>query len=249
MNKIIKKVKNIYTQIAIKPESDNLHKLEQKLCYKFKNKKLLEIALSHRSYRYEKTDVTEDNQRLEFFGDSVLEIIVAELVFRTFDKEQEGGLTLLKSRITNGKTLARVANQFSLGKFLRLGKGEEVSGGRNRESNLADSLEAIFGAVYLDGGLKAAERVFSKLFARIVKEAKSANFATDNAKGFLQEYCQKQWRINPRYQILKYSGPPHARIFTACVRVGKHLYAVGHGNSKQEAEINAAQEALHQLGV
>jgi ribonuclease-3 len=246
MNKIVKK---IYAKIAVKPKTDKLHELEQNLGYKFKNKKLLETALTHSSYKHENPEVPEDNQRLEFLGDSVLGLISANFVFKTFDKEQEGGLTLRKTKITNKKTIGQVAAQLSLGKFLRLGKGEEASGGRNRESNLADALEAVLGAIYLDGGIKAVEQVFYELFSKIRKEIKTVDSINDNAKGLLQEYCQKQWRISPQYQILKYSGPPHARTFTASVKAGKYVYAVGYGNSKQEAEINAAREALNKLGI
>jgi ribonuclease-3 len=220
--------------------------LEKALGYTFRRKALLEAALTHRSYRFERPDVTNDNQRLEFLGDAVLCLLTAAYAYERFPDKDEGGLTNLRSQITSGKALAHCARAIHLGAHIRIGKGEEHSGGRHRHSNLADTLEAVIGAVYLDGGAKGCQKVFNKLFVPRI-EALSGDVWASNPKGKLQEYAQRRWKASPRYRTVHQDGPAHAMVFTAEAIVGGRPVGTGRGTNKQEAEMQAAHTALTQL--
>jgi len=222
--------------------------LEKRIGHRFKRRDLLEAALTHRSYRFENKGVEEDNQRLEFLGDAVLGLLTAACFYRQFEDEAEGFLTSLRSQTASGKALANLAENIGLGGFMRIGKGEEASGGRKRASNLADALEAVVGAAYVDGGTKAAERVFKQIFHPWI-ERLTGDVWADNPKGRLQEYCQRRWRKSPSYRTLKREGPEHSRRFTVEVSVGGKKYGRGRASNKQEAEIRAAEKTLAKLGV
>jgi len=213
---------------------------EKRIQYRFRNKTLLETALTHPSFRYEDAATELDNQRLEFLGDAVLGLLAADVLMEKNPLANEGDLTKLKSSITSGTALTSAARELGLGEHLRLGKGEAASGGANRESNLEDALEALLGAVWLDGGLKAARKFFER---HIFQCLEKADPVIENPKGMLQEYAQKKGYAVPSYQVLEASGPDHARQYRVEVTVATFAYR-GEGSSRREAEKNAAQKAV-----
>lgn len=204
------------------------------------------MALTHRSFRFESEGVEMDNQRLEFLGDAILGMIAAVHLYRVLEESDEGVLTRLRSRLTSGKMLARIAESVELGAELDIGKGEERTGGRSRPSNLADALEAVLGAVYLDGGLKAAEKVFAKLFLPVLHEYRLDAWH-DNPKGRLQEFSQQKWHVAPRYRVVRESGPSHKRSFVVDVVLNGAVAGRGEGTSKRAAEMNAALSAMKSI--
>lgn len=220
--------------------------LEKGIGYRFRKRSLLEKALTHRSFRFENDGVTDDNQRLEFLGDAVLGLVTAAYVYETFQDRDEGVLTSFRSQTTSGKVLTDLAGNIYLGEYIKMGKGEESSGGRQRPSNLADALEAIIGAAYLDGEMKAVQRIFKKLFMPHV-DSLSGDVWANNPKGKLQEYSQCRWKKSPRYRVMRKDGPPHATIFTAEVLLDDGIRGTGRGRNKQDAETQAAINSLKKL--
>jgi len=220
--------------------------LEKSIGYAFRKRKLLETALTHRSFRFENQDVEADNQRLEFLGDAVLGFLTAAYLYRRFGEYHEGHLTTFRSQTNSGRALAKLARSIDLGEHLRMGKGEERSGGRKRPSTLADAFEAVLGAVYLDGGIRGAEKMFKKLLVPLLKALSEDTWA-DNPKGKLQELSQRRWKAAPRYEVVKRDGPPHASIFTVAVLIGGKRRGRGRGKNKQDAEARAAADALKKL--
>jgi len=216
---------------------------EKRIGYRFKKKALLAAALTHPSFRYETEAVNEDNQRLEFLGDAVLGFLAADLLMAQNPEADEGELTKLKSSLSSGPALATAARGIGLGEFLRTGKGETASGGTNRDSNLEDALEALIGAVWLDGGLKAARKFFER---NIFMPLQNAGPALANPKGMLQEYAQKNGFSIPAYCVIEASGPDHARHY--CVEVTVSTFAFrGEGTSRRDAEKRAAEKAVNSL--
>ncbi|MGD9872830.1 MAG: ribonuclease III [Kiritimatiellia bacterium] len=169
--------------------------LEKAIGYRFRHKEILDTALTHRSFRYENGDVHVDNERLEFLGDAVLSSVSAAWLFNQFPDEQEGRLSMLKSAITNTKALARIGDKLELGSYLQLGRGEMLSGGHERCSNVANAVEAIMGAAYIDGGIKAVRKIFSALFLDELDLVLHQKYI--NPKGILQQYAQKYERCSP----------------------------------------------------
>ena len=222
--------------------------VEAAIGYRFRKRALLEQALTHRSYRFEHPGITHDNQRLEFLGDAVLGLLTAAFVYAEFQDRDEGGLTAFRSQVTSGKALAQCARELRLGETIRIGKGEEKAGGRHRASILTDTLEAVLGAVFIDGGMRACEKVFAKCFAPRIA-ALSGDVWDTNPKGQLQDMAQRLWKSEPRYRTVQQEGPAHATLFTAEVVVNGTILASGRGFSKQEAEKQAAQNALRSLAV
>jgi ribonuclease-3 len=217
--------------------------LESRIQYKFRNSLLLAEALTHPSLAYETQRPHFDNQRLEFLGDAVLQLVVTEALFRLFPGAAEGDLTKLRSRVVSRRALARFAMVIHLGDYVLLGKGEEATGGRRRLSTLADAFESLIGAVYLDTGLDAAKMMILRLFeAEIEGMVESPD--ERNPKGELQEFLQAIHPVAPVYQIVSESGPDHRRVFQAEVTWQGKLLAAGKGKSKKEAEARAAAEAL-----
>lgn len=156
-------------------------------------------------------------------------------------------MTMLRSRLASGKALARIGQDIQLGDWLQMGKGELKSGGHKRPSNVADALEAVLGAAYLDGGLSAVTRIFKKLFLALLAGVDSADEFEDNPKGRLQEIIQRRRRANPHYHVVHQSGPAHKRVFYVSVTVGETTLGNGHGLTKRDAEQNAAQDAINNL--
>jgi len=217
--------------------------LESRIHYKFRNSLLLAEALTHPSLAYESQHRNFDNQRLEFLGDAVLQLIVTEELFRRFTGATEGHLTKLRSRLVSRRALAKFAMEIHLGDFILLGKGEESTGGRRRMSTLADAFESLIGAVFLDSGVEKARELVLRLLER---EFGSMEEDTEemNPKGELQECLQAIHPQAPVYRIIGESGPDHRRVFQAEVSWRQKVLACGKGKSKKEAEARAAIEAL-----
>ena len=220
--------------------------LERSVGYAFKNRDLLEMALLHRSYRFEVKGVESDNQRLEFLGDAVLGLVIAASLYATHGNEDEGTLTELRSRLTSGRALAETAARIGLGAFVKMGKGEEQGGGRQRHSLLADALEAVLGAAYLDGGLRAAEKIVAKLFALPAARTVREDWRS-NPKGKLQELAQRRHGRGPEYRCVGEEGPDHQKTFSVEAVVDGQVVGRGVGSSRRAAEARAATEALQIL--
>lgn len=220
--------------------------LEKAIGYRFRRRWRLDHALTHPSYRYEQDHVDYDNQRLEFLGDAVLGMVTGAYLFRLYPDMQEGDLTKLRSRVTSSKPLADIAESCELGPYLRLGRGEEQSGGRQRPSNLTDALEAVLGAAYEDGGIRAVEKIFHQLMVPYIHGLDHGP-AIDNPKGHLQEVAQRRWHITPRYRIASEKGPSHKKIYTVDVLLREHVFGTGQGSNKRMAQAHAAREALQKV--
>lgn len=213
------------------------------LGHSFLQPKLLQEALSHPSLMYEQQRSAASNQRLEFLGDAVLQLTLSEMLFRLFPKAQEGVLTQLRAQLVSTRSLAGIARGMELGAHIRMGRSEELNGGRERENSLADTFEAVLAAIYLDAGLDAArafvERVFSERIPLTVQST-----ATANPKGRLQEMIQDRTAELPVYSMTNSVGPDHAKVFTASVHWQGQLLGQGAARSKKEAEALAATKAL-----
>ena len=205
---------------------------------------LLERALTHRSFAYENGGLPT-NERLEFLGDAVLGIIVTEALYRTHPSLSEGRLAKLRAAVVNARALAKVARAIGLGAHIKLGRGEESTGGRTKSSILSDTVEAVIGAVYLSGGFEAASDVVHLLFDPLMEEAASLGAGLD-WKTSLQELAAEHSLGAPEY-VITASGPDHAKEFTARARVGGEEFGVGAGRSKKEAEQQAAESAYRAL--
>ncbi len=220
-----------------------LHDLEQRLGYSFMNKDLLLIALTHPSFAVEQTPPEPDNQRLEFLGDAVLQLVVTDRLFQEHLQVQEGVLTKMRSSLTNEDALVKYATILQLGNYLRLGKGEEKAGGRERPSNVADAFEAILGAIYLDGGINAANQFCIGLLQEFISDIETL-LANENPKGALQEFTQEHFSAVPTYEVVEISGPEHNPIFSVRLLVDDRALALAKAGSRKSAEKIAAAEAL-----
>jgi ribonuclease-3 len=217
--------------------------LEKSLGYKFKDPALLRTALTHSSYANEFS--TESNERLEFLGDAVLGLVVARLLYDHYPKASEGSLSKQRSAIVSRVNFAKFTRELEIDKLIILGKGEERTGGRDRESNLAGAFEAIIGAIYLDGGYRKVFNVISKLLKNSIDEKDI--FIDYKTK--LQEIAQKKYKQIPRYRVVHEEGPPHKKWFHVEVKVMRRVLGIGMGSNKKEAEQSAAREGLGKLGV
>lgn len=219
--------------------------LESILGHHFQDPALLTQALTHASLGYETQRTQPDNQRLEFLGDAVIQLLLSELLFQRYSEADEGLLTKVRAQLVSTKALARVARRIQLGGFLLMGRGEESHGGRERDSSLADALEAVAGAVFLDGGMEAARGLATRLFHPEI-ELLGDEPDDQNPKGQLQERLQAISPESPKYRIVEQSGPDHAKSFVAAVTWGGRELGRGLGKSKKEAEVQAARAALEQ---
>ncbi len=224
-------------------KTDNLTGLEEILGVHFKNKNLLKTALTHKSYLNEHPKASQEhNERLEFLGDAVLEFLVTDYLYKNFNKP-EGEMTALRASLVNSQQLAQVARILKIESYLLLSKGEQKDKGRARISILANALEAIIGAIYLDQGIeKTREFVKANILVHLPEIIQKGKF--QDPKSRFQEIAQEKFAITPTYQTLKEWGPDHQREFLVGVYLDKKLIAKGHGFSKQEAEEEAAREAL-----
>jgi ribonuclease-3 len=203
-------------------------------------------ALTHKSFVNEHKDGGADNERLEFLGDAVVDLAVSHRLMERFPGADEGELSKLRAQIVNEEGLARIARRVGLGDLLRMGRGEELTGGRDKSSVLADALEAVLGAVYLSAGLPGALSVVDRLFGDLlqgVAEGKSG----EDWKTRLQELVQTRHRQSPRYRVVSEEGPDHSKTFEVEVTVGTELFARARGRSKKEAEQAAARQTLTML--
>ena len=223
----------------------DIEKIETAIEYEFKDKSLLICALTHRSYRFENNCET-DNQRLEFLGDAVLSFLLADRIFKKCSAHLEGMLTVTRSSIASGAALAAKAAAFGLGEYLLLGNGEIITGGRKRESNLSDAIEALIGAAYIDGGIEAVSGVFDKLFAADLGKLTDDRWH-ENPKGYLQYLAQKKYNVNPVYETIEQTGPDHNTKFRVRVNIGESLYAEGIGANKQAAQSAAASALINDV--
>jgi ribonuclease-3 len=221
--------------------------LESKLGYRFRNPDLLRQAVTHRSHVHVTgMERLESNERLEFLGDSVLGMVVNEFLYRRFLDKEEGDLTKIKSLLVCGSTLSKIALRVGLGEYLLLSRSEAGTGGRKRDSILADAMEAVIGAVYLDGGLEAAAELIRTQVLVNVNETIQER-TRRNYKSLLQEKLQARYKIPPRYKVSYTTGPDHARRFTVKVTLKGTVLGVGTGASKKQAEQRAAETALTRL--
>ncbi len=224
----------------------NIKKTEKIIGYVFKNRELLLEALTHASYYHENKDSLLYNERLEFLGDSVIGLIIVEYLFLLPQNYSESVLAKLKSYLVSEAVLAGIAGSISLGEYLFLGKGEESTGGRNKKSILSDALEAVIGAVYLDGGYEKTRKIVLSFFReRISGAVKSGEFYDDKTE--LQEKSQLLYGQLPEYRVIKQQGEEHKRIFTVAVYLDGKKLGVASGKRKKEAEALAARKALEKI--
>lgn len=215
----------------------------------FRDPSLLERALTHRSYLNEHPELAiDDNERLEFLGDAVLDFITGAWLYNRFPEMPEGRLTSLRAALVKTEALAKFAVQIGLNEHLRLGKGEADTGGRGRTSMLADAFEAILGALYLDQGLDAVQDFLGQLLPEETERVLVGESDRD-AKSILQEWSQAERGITPRYRSIAEHGPDHAKTFSVEVRIGEEIVGQGDGPSKQAAAQAAARDALRRLNV
>ena len=229
-----------------KDEGDPLSDLERRLGYVFRDRSLAQTALTHTSWRNEApTPARADNERLEFLGDAVLALVVSDLLMRRLPDSAEGDLTRARAALVSEGGLARAAGTLDLGRFLFVGRGEERTGGRARPSILADALEALMGAVYLDGGLDAVTGAVTLLFQSELADVDS--HARLDYKSRLQERAQARWQAAPVYQVVAESGPDHDKRFEVALSFAGREWARASGRSKKEAEQSAAAVALETI--
>jgi ribonuclease-3 len=229
-----------------KEAADSLSDLEARLGYVFRDRALAETALTHTSWRNEApAPGRADNERLEFLGDAVLALVVSDLLMRRLPDSAEGDLTRARAALVSEGGLARAAGTLDLGRFLFVGRGEERTGGRARPSILADALEALMGAVYLDGGLEAVAAVVARLFQSELGDVES--HARLDYKSRLQERAQALWQSAPVYQVVAESGPDHDKRFEVALSFAGREWARASGRSKKEAEQSAAAVALETI--
>jgi ribonuclease-3 len=222
-----------------------LRSLARQLGHRFKNLTLLDQALRHSSYAHENPETGHSNERLEFLGDAVLALTVSKLLLEAFPESPEGDLSRARAALVNARQLAALARQLQLGSHLLLGRGEEQQAGRDKPSLLADALEAVLGACFLDGGLKAVAALTQGWFAPLL--ATLAVLPWQDFKTELQEYTQARHKASPTYHLVLESGPGHARHFVVEVRLQDRVLAQGEGKSKKQAAQQAARLALEML--
>ena len=235
------------------PFGSELEPLERRIGYRFKDRGMLEHALTHRSRVHEDASGgVFDNESMEFLGDSVLGFVIAAMLFREFPQHNEGQKSKLKASLVSAAALARLGERLNIGEFLILGRGEEKTGGRRKHAIIADCYEALIAAIYLDGGVEAAETFIAREFASLIEEAKRTGAAasfTDDWKSALQEYLQSGGRGLPIYRLAAEVGPDHRKSFVVEVVVDGEAIAKAEGRSKKEAAQAAARAALERLSA
>ncbi len=222
----------------------NVSQLEDRINYTFRNKKNILLAMTHSSFANENKSVKlNSNERLEFLGDAVLNIIISETIYLKYPNLTEGELTKVRASIVCEPSLMKCANEIRLGSFLMLGKGEELTGGRTRTSILSDAFEAVIGAIYLDGGMKNARMFIHSQMGKLIEDSVKGVIFMD-FKTQLQEVIQKDGEKKITYEIIDEKGPDHEKVFIAQVKVMNKVLGIGNGKSKKEAEQAAARAAL-----
>ena len=225
----------------------NVERLQHRLGYTFGDRGLLLQSLTHTSYGHEylqeKPIALRDNERLEFMGDAILDVVISDLLLETFPGANEGQLSKMRASVVNEKTLAELAKNIGLGDAVRLGKGEIQTGGQQKPSILSSTLEALFAAIYLDGGFNAVYPVVRHLFSPMF-QSETGTLPFCDHKTQLQEIVQAKHKITPTYHLMQTSGPDHAKLFEVEVRMNGKSMAKASGSSKKEAEQNAARTAI-----
>ena len=222
----------------------NIQELEKRIGYVFRNRKLICTALRHSSYVNEhRMNRLECNERLEFLGDAVLELVSSEYLFAAYPQMPEGELTRLRASLVCEPTLAFCAREINLGDYLSLGKGEELTGGRHRDSVTSDAMEAVIGALYLDGGFASAKEFIQKF---ILSDLENKKLFYDS-KTILQEMVQAKFTENVRYVLEKEEGPDHNKSFTTSAYIGEECYGTGSGRTKKASEQEAAYQTILML--
>ena len=219
----------------------NFDKLEQSIKYTFKNKDLLRKALTHTSYAYEKN--VESNEKLEFLGDAILEFVVSNYLYKNYKKLREGEMTKVRATVVCEKSLHQVALKYKINDVIYLGKSEKQSNGNQKPAILADSVEALIAAIYIDSGIKEAEKFIIENLKEQIDEA-SKNVGQKDYKTVLQEELQKNGSVKIEYNIIKEEGPDHNKKFVAEVKCNGKYLAKGSGGTKKQAEMEAAKQAL-----
>lgn len=223
------------------------NQLQSVLGFQFSDASLLKQALVHSSFLNENPDLgVNDNERMEFLGDSLLNLIVAESIYHEFPDYPEGKLTEIRVTLTRQEKLAEKAFTLKLGDYMLLGRGENASGGRMRRNNLADAFEALLAAIYLDQGIDVTRKFILKIFHEDIKDIKSGEIKP-NFKALLQEYTQGKYRALPEYEIIESTGPDHDRVFHVSISLNDVVLAIGTGKSKKAAESHAARLAYEKL--
>ncbi len=222
-------------------------KLLEEIGVQIKNQDLLKLAFIHKSYVNEQKGLKEHNERLEFLGDAVLELVTTEYLFKYYPLKQEGELTNWRSALVKGNHLAEVSRELNLGKYLNLSRGEEHSGGREKPHILANVLEALIGAIFIDRGYRVARKFIDDYILTKLDVIIEKGLHIDG-KSLFQEMAQGKVNTTPHYILLSETGPDHNKVFTMGAYIGEELIAKGHGASKQKAEENAATEAVKAQG-
>ena len=231
---------------SVKTVQGHWQKLETSLGYSFQDSALLAEAMTHRSYANEfHAEDLPDNERLEFLGDAVLDLVISQSLMETLPDSPEGELTRIRAEVVALPSLSRLAMSLDIGSGLLLGRGEENSGGRQKPSLLADALEALFGAIFTDGGFDAAKAVILPLFVTLLQQASSDD--GQDHKSRLQELLQSTRRALPVYRLVDASGPAHERVYRVDVLIDDNTYGSGQGRTKKSAEQHAAQATLAML--
>ena len=235
-------------QIAINIEN-SIAELEKKIGYSFNKKYIIKRALIHSSYANQLgLTYIEHNERLEFLGDSVLNLVVSEYIFKKYRNKPEGKLTRIRASIVCESSLYERAKKLDLGSYMLIGRGEEITGGRERISLIADAYEALIAAIYIDGGIEGAKKFIISELAQSIENTVKKEHLKDY-KSTLQEYIQKDQTLNIKYKITREEGPAHNRIFYVVVSINDKVFGSGYGKSKKEAEQEAAKSALIFLEV
>lgn len=221
--------------------------LEKRIGYKFRDSSLLEAALTHPS-RSNEDRTLKDNQRLEFLGDAVIDLVIGEHLFKRFPDEREGELTKQRALIVCADSFYLASRKFDLGEFIYLGKGEMQSGGKYKKNIIADAFEALIGAVFLDSSYETAKSIIMKLLADIIRKAEAGNLTYDY-KSQLQEYVHHRKIKDFSYELVKITGPEHNQLFTSRLLIEGKVYGTGEGRNKKESEQHAALEALKKMGA
>jgi ribonuclease III len=226
---------------------EQLHEVESIVGYRFEDPSLLIGALTRRSFWHENRDTCDEhNERLEFLGDAVLGLVIADILYREFPDDEEGELQKKRGSLVNRAALAQLMRHLDVGRFVRMGRGDELSGCRDRDSILADTLEAVIAAVYLDGGFHSAEEMIQTHFYPLIERCATRE-GLDDSKSMLQETAQAKFGITPTYEVVEQWGEEHSKTFAVAVYLGEEVCGFGTGRNKREAAQNAAREALEKL--
>ncbi len=243
---IFPKLKPLNTPPVSPGRRRELQLFEKHIEARFRKLEILNLAFAHRSYTNENNGLTDNNEKLEFLGDSILGLVVCDYLFRLLPDKAEGDLARIKSFVVSEDSLAGIAKSIKVDNFILIGKGEEYSGGRSKKAILADCMEAIFGAYYLDSGFKAVREFILRFLEPEITKVLEDRHKKDY-KTLLQEFVQKQYRCYPRYNVVKKSGPDHDRTFWIDTRINNKTYGPMKGKNKKEAEQNVARVAYEIL--